>query len=636
MRLPTWFFPPHQEGYLAQDPIQRSFFTVVSIGGLEQALVREAIQNALDARSGSEPVWIRFALITIEPESYKPFFNGLVPHLEAAQDGVVEVPDLSAPMRFAVVEDFHTTGLEGDPERTYIQEPEPDQDFYYFWRNVGRTGKTESSRGRWGLGKTVFPAASTFQTFWGLTSRHHDKKRLLMGQSVLKHHTVGDIHYTPYGYFALTRKDSFFALPLTDDETIELFHDTFQLMRKKRPGLSIVIPAPANDITLNGLSFACIHQYYYAIMVNDLRLLINDLIVSEDNLEEFAHQLPSTIEGFDKSGFLRTLKFVRWAIDLDPTEFVQLDLPNEKSAPNWNGYLTDSQLQSARERFEAEGRVAFRVGMKVERKREKRQKRQIEIGWFKVFIERDDQLKKAESHYLRNGIRLVDIKGHSLRGIRGLVVIDDPVLSKMLGDAENPAHTEWQRDAPAFKQFEHGTSSLSFVKNSLSFLAGKLTKVTESLEQDLLKDIFFLEHSNEGRSPKDGGGDTHNPDLGVTTPGVVDLPRKNQPITSRRIPNGVEISSAGDGSHRVGTVHLRFAYETLRGNPFQKYSPLDFSLEDSGMHIEAENAEVLERKHNHLVVNVLDTPFGMRVTGFDGLRDVVMKVDWEEEEEDAQ
>ncbi|CAG1008916.1 hypothetical protein ANRL4_03955 [Anaerolineae bacterium] len=635
--LPHWFFPPHQDGYLAQDPIQRSFFTVESIGGLEQALVREAIQNALDARSGNEPVLIRFALLnSVDPNDYAPFFGDLIPHLEAAADGVVEVPDFSSPMKFVIVEDFNTTGLEGDPEKNYIQVPAPDQDFYYFWRNIGRTGKTESNRGRWGLGKTVFPAASTFQTFFGLTCRQSDGQRMLMGQSVLKHHTIGNTHYTPYGYFALTRANSQFALPITDSDPVDHFRETFKLMRKNKPGLSIVIPAPAQDMTIDSIKIACIQQYYYAIMVGDLYLLINDVNVKRDNLEEFTRALPDSIEGFDKAAFLRTLSFVSWAINLEAEDYIQLGQPHEKSAPNWNDYLPENQLQTARERFEADGKVAFRVGMKVERKREKRQKQQIHTGWFKVFIERDDQLKKPESHYLRNGIRLVDIKGHSLRGIRALVVIDDEKLSKMLGDAENPAHTEWQKDAPAFKQFEHGPSSLSFVKNSLAVLAGKLTKAADAVEQDLLKDIFYLENPNDGLTAKTSGIQGEKPDQGITDTGIVNLPKRDQPITSRKTANGIEISSSEISEHRVGTLHLRFAYEVVRGNPFQKYSPLDFSFDDLGMRIESENVEVAGQSANLLTVHVLGVPFRVRVTGFDGLRDVVMKVDWDEEGEDLQ
>jgi hypothetical protein len=46
--------------------------------------------------------------------------------------------------------------LEGDTE-LFHDPPDGDssrQDFYWFWRNIGRSSKTGDDLGRWGLGKT--------------------------------------------------------------------------------------------------------------------------------------------------------------------------------------------------------------------------------------------------------------------------------------------------------------------------------------------------------------------------------------------------------------------------------------------------------------------------------------------------
>ena len=57
---------------------------------------------------------------------------------------------------------------------------------FYFWRNRGRSKKSEDSRGRWGLGKLVFPHSSQINTFFGLTKRDDDKESYLMGTADLK------------------------------------------------------------------------------------------------------------------------------------------------------------------------------------------------------------------------------------------------------------------------------------------------------------------------------------------------------------------------------------------------------------------------------------------------------------------
>ena len=158
-------------------------------------------QNALDARK-QKPVGIRFATVELPPQQYLPYLQGLIPHLEAVDARYVTLPDFTSPISFLVIEDFNTTGLEGDPLTTFLKDPKPGEDYYYFWHNVGRTGKSGSNRGSWGLGKTVFPAVSSISTFFGLTARVSDRRRLLMGQSVLRYHELrsGD-PITPYGYF---------------------------------------------------------------------------------------------------------------------------------------------------------------------------------------------------------------------------------------------------------------------------------------------------------------------------------------------------------------------------------------------------------------------------------------------------
>ena len=62
--------------------------------------------------------------------------------------------------------------------------------FFWFWRNVGRSGKVHDARGRWGLGKAVFSKASGINTYYGLTVRDSDSKVLLMGESILRIHKV--------------------------------------------------------------------------------------------------------------------------------------------------------------------------------------------------------------------------------------------------------------------------------------------------------------------------------------------------------------------------------------------------------------------------------------------------------------
>ena len=117
-------------------------------------------------------------------------------------------------MKFLVFEDSNTKGLEGNPEEYYVENNNDDlaHNFYYFWRNVGRSGKTDDKLGRWGLGKTVFPASSQINSFWGLTVRKSDQRKMLMGQCILRIHNIEGVKreecgYKPYGMFGNYKSD---------------------------------------------------------------------------------------------------------------------------------------------------------------------------------------------------------------------------------------------------------------------------------------------------------------------------------------------------------------------------------------------------------------------------------------------
>ena len=117
MTPPKWKFPPQIAGYMAQEPVQRELFTSEKQGSLARSLVREAVQNALDARKVDDQnlVVIRFALVEVPAEGYREYIEGLLPHLKAIDGNAVTIPDLTKPMQFLLIEDFNTKGLEGDP-----------------------------------------------------------------------------------------------------------------------------------------------------------------------------------------------------------------------------------------------------------------------------------------------------------------------------------------------------------------------------------------------------------------------------------------------------------------------------------------------------------------------------------------
>jgi hypothetical protein len=99
---PSWHFREMARGEINVDPVHDEFFKAQD---LADALVREAIQNSLDARRGHSTVRVRFRLGTahaLPAERAARYLRGLEDHVALPQE---------LAMPFLLVEDSGTRGL---------------------------------------------------------------------------------------------------------------------------------------------------------------------------------------------------------------------------------------------------------------------------------------------------------------------------------------------------------------------------------------------------------------------------------------------------------------------------------------------------------------------------------------------
>jgi hypothetical protein len=154
-----WTFKPTLPGYTKRAAFEGEFFKGDSderqLHGRTDALVREVIQNSLDAADDGKdgPVRVKFTFSTkdnrLSNERSLFYLKGLVEHLDAiGLDQVKRI--LALPMNYLLVEDFGTRGLCGEPERETDPDPSSndDQSFFWFWRNVGRSGRIGAAKRR--------------------------------------------------------------------------------------------------------------------------------------------------------------------------------------------------------------------------------------------------------------------------------------------------------------------------------------------------------------------------------------------------------------------------------------------------------------------------------------------------------
>jgi len=229
----NWVFEEMRAAAVRRDPNEAELFKTEQTGEGEysgnDALVREILQNAIDARVGADPVKVRLAIH--DPQDAPPasrlayYFCRLRQPLVAQQVESDESGVPCIPCRFLVCEDFGTRGLEGDTE-LFQDPPAGDrsrQDFFWFWRNIGRSAKTGDDLGRWGLGKTVYRAVSRARCMFGLTIRQSDRQRLLMGQVVLPIHGYDGKEYVPEGYWCGPHNASGLPMPIQEGQELRQF-----------------------------------------------------------------------------------------------------------------------------------------------------------------------------------------------------------------------------------------------------------------------------------------------------------------------------------------------------------------------------------------------------------------------------
>lgn len=598
-----WQFRALARSEQKMDPVQREFFAPQEAAA---KLVRESIQNSLDAAIDGKPIRVRFSLRVgghaAAREGAARFLAGLGPHLEQLD---LEEPLAEPAIPYLLVEDFGTRGLTGDPEQnTDPQLPETNS-FYWFWRNVGRSGKGGSQRGRWGVGKWVFPATSRISTVFGLTVRDGDARHLLMGHCVLKTHTVDETERAHTGFFASFEEDGF-QVPLEDPDDLQQFCAAFGVTRVNESGLSLLIPYPVGDIDGDSLVRAVVLNYFYPILAGELTVEISDgqsfWTVDGSSIADIARQLrwPDA----DSAVVIADLDLAKWATTRAPT--ITVDLNHGSGAPRWeDGLLPDDVLAENRVQFEAGARVGLRVEVKVDSV-----DGQSFPAHFDLWLERDESLSRGRDFYLRDGITVPD--NHSLgRGARGMIIVSDNALATLLGDAENPAHTEWREREDAIRNnYRQGVSRVRVVKNALEFVRGLLVRPALGRDETLLNDIFALDDDDDG-PPK------------PRPPRPTPPPGEGAPFTVARFSTGFRVTATKKATFPT-TLRVEAAYSVRRGNPFARYDPYDFNLADLGQQITGATARELDA--NRIVLDVGDENFALIVTGFDPNRDVVVRL----------
>lgn len=630
----SWHFRPLAIGETTREPIQGEFFSTEAIRNPTEALVREGIQNSLDAGTES-PIKVRLFLASgshaAPAARIAPWLAGAWQHLHAAGNGLREPPSENSLCPFLVFEDFGTCGLQGDVTQAF-DEPGVKNHFFYFYRAEGRSGKSELDRGRWGIGKHVFPRSSRLSTFFGFTIRAEDQKRLLMGHTVLKSHRVDGVHISPDGYFGEGREDGL-VLPISDKTTLGQFCADFNLKRGDKPGLSLLVPFVDPDFTANHLKEAVVCGYFYPILTGGLEVEIEtpteSTVIDAETLVDAALGL----EGDAGKEYLPLIELAEWAAFRPAQDYVKLK-PCAEEKPVWSDDLIPAdQIKNLSKRLDKGEKIAVRATLAVH---EKGQRRTPQPTHFDFFVWQDGY-ESGRTVFIREGVIISDTKAPRTRGMRSLVVIEDKPIATLLGDAENPAHTQWQTDSSNFKdKYVYGPSFLTFVKRVVYSFVHTLRAQEDEEDPTLLVEIFSIPATKEEeperkeeKKKKRKGEETEEDSETIE-------PRKKR-FRIQKISGGFTVTRGDAGTQPPAWLDICAAYDIRRGNPLRKYHPADFRIGSGNVQIaEQTGLRVAEKGSNRLVVEILDPDFRITVQGFDVKRDVYVNVKMTEGADDTQ
>ena len=650
---PQWRFGQMTPSQMNENPVQGEFFTSAT-SSLAERLVREAVQNSLDARDGDAPVRVRFAFggdgDALRSDAARRYLVGLREHIEAVARAdaapaaepaaALSVAEESAiydarntldqPMTWLAVEDFGTTGLQGSVNARWIEGA--NSDFWGFFRSNGISPKGAGSGGSWGLGKWVFPDASIINAYLGATQRKGEDRYLLMGMAMLRTHHIGDgadpPRYPPYGYFAAHSEASdeqWFPLPVDSDSdpdsTLTVLGD-FNLERMDGPGLSVVVPYPKEELTGGAIARAVVTQYFLPIVRRDLEVEIVEgerawRIDAASIGDEVDRIEPSDRDDETPESLRKAIDLADWAMAQEPGSHIEAPVnAGSKEALEAHG------LGELRQRFDGGDRLAFRLTTDV-----RRRNGNAVPGAFRVYLERDDDLDRGHDYFVRGHLRIPGMDWIEQHPARALVFVDgDSELGNMLRDSEGPAHNRWDPDAKRLT--EHWVGARTRVRGireaARTLLRHLRAEGPQERQTAALADLFPAQRA-AGDGALRNAASRKARERRTEKPDVPPLPRSSADIGM--VDGGFRVSAPDSGDLTDTAWRLAFAYDVLRGDPFKGFERgmeadyPDFRMAD--LRIEAHGCEYEPDGDNALRVRVTDRKFHIAVKGFDH-RDVVV------------
>lgn len=580
-----WKFYEYRPGETRHDSSSEKFF-----GALAESLVREFVQNSLDAAvdKGEKPVRITINEKSLSKDVVAPYLgdlSGLPKHLRACG-----IKAKGSNIRFVVLEDFNTKGLEGGNR----------EDFFH---NDNRTKKTHGG-GSHGIGKAIFSASSEINTFFGYSICGNNES-VLQARAILETHQLENSEYQPYGDLIIVAKGH-------GDFIGKIF-----MRRRNEKGLSVAIPyCDVDDIELKDIEESCLRQCYLPIYQGRLEIRVGDKEFNKQNLLDHIETAPAVnlVMGYETVPEDQKIK----------DQVNQSDWRGNKGGSSPLFERIKKGVEELKE--EADQEPSFFIELEV--KLPTRKRNIAEYGKVEVLIKKSNEDQEQSFDFWRDDLLITNARRRRLpKGFSAVVMIANNPLSALLRKLEDPGHTKWEAGrlpGDVKEEYKYVRELVEFIKRLPIDIINRIKESPLNLDKNFFADYFPAFSS--GTTPKSKG--VGEQEYGDQVPEVIDS--RPQDFDYRPKPKGF-ILRLKERENHPDTVTVEVAYGTNIGDginigdPFKNYDRRDFIFRED-IKLSCKHGKRISCDGNSAVYAIKDGDFRLSMTGFDPDRELKIKI----------
>ncbi|MBW8850952.1 MAG: hypothetical protein JF600_09250 [Xanthomonadales bacterium] len=595
-----------------------------------EILVRETIQNPLDARSRDDFVRVEYKLVTVDVKSStfakSIFSDDWLTHFRAGD--LVEGDALQTQMKFLVIEDFGTTGLEGHYTNSSCDGP--DENWNAFWFREGEGAKATRSNGGAGQGKITLFLASHLRSVFALTKRKSDGMDLLFGCCRFRRNyrlPGSEDRWAKEAKWGATSDPNQLATPIVESAMLRAVRNELGLARAMEPGTSFIVPMPNESITELALRNAVVNEFFFAISRGRLVVKVGDVTLDASGIEAVADAMGNDCRL--AKGYRQFLAATARKTSDEATATAKESWVKEtKLSPD---YFDEKELVSLKERFEKSDLVSVDFPIKIS----KRQPKEVSVAKFRVYLKQDENAEQSSELFVRQDLGIDGERrlkaARTIAPVMALTFIQEPKLSDFLVAAEEPTHRNWNAKRPKVEALYFSPNNvLNAVRNAALRLVQLISP--EGKKDETALAIYFADPTSDAVKRYSGvGPDPVRPPESPPTPSDIPKP-KAKPIVLKPLEDGFEVRAAMvDGFRFPIDCKVFLAYATAVGDAFKLWDAADFWVADEKTHSRScIDVSDVKADLNFVSFRLNSEISRISISGFDPKRRLEVKVRYQE------